>query len=312
MTNIITAELIKKLQTNISPHQVLTMTRIWDVKYKNLQNEIIAINDRVESVLKETTCFNDKLTESQIEKKANDIFKKLDNDKDDCGLDLDATKIDLASATHTSFNNTNVNTTIGLINTMNQSVLENLMDQNDSRFEPANNIFNKTDKITAIFLMKMNYIYETYMNNYLPDIVRRKQETKMMLRTFSELENSEYPDKLSKLINYDEGLKNLVMIIDKTISNLNEVFEAYSEVYKIYETELPGVNTRRGFRNKSDKRVDNLTYAFRYVKDEVEVLQDTLGQLQENLVLMLANVKLTVDEFLGGRLRLRKNSLKNK
>ena len=65
-------------------------------------------------------------------------------------------------------------------------------------------------------------------------------------------------------------------------------------------------------RNKSDKRVDNLTYAFRYVKDEVEVLQDTLGQLQENLVLMLANVKLTVDEFLGGRLRLRKNSLKSK
>ena len=55
-----------------------------------------------------------------------------------------------------------------------------------------------------------------------------------------------------------------------------------------------------------------MTYAFRYVKDEVEVLQDTLGQLQENLVLMLANVKLTVDEFLGGRLRLRKNSLKSK
>ena len=288
-TNIFTHELLQKLKTNITVHQVLNLTGMWDTKYKNLQNEIIAINDRAESLHETARCFENTYSKKDLKQKILDIFNKLDADKKNYGI-ADATKIE--------FEDTHDSTTVNLINTTIKEDLEML------ELTDTTEIFkNKTDKITAMFLYKMKFIYDAHIREYLMETVQRKRDVKSLLRTFAEFYIDEELDEnnlFAKLNNLMTGLKTVIMTVDKNISNLGEVLEAFDEVFSNYENQLnpDKVKTRR--RNKKEKFVknrteENLNYAFRYVQDEVEVLSQRLENLQESLVVLLAKVKLNAD-----------------
>merc|ERR1712050_652042 len=101
MTNIITPELIKKLKTNISPQLVIKLTNIYDLKFKNLCSEILAVNDKLESTLESTNCFKNS-SESDVQTKVQEIYQHIDSDKAD--YDLNATKIDVLDPENISIN----------------------------------------------------------------------------------------------------------------------------------------------------------------------------------------------------------------
>merc|ERR1712050_738895 len=97
------------------------------------------------------------------------------------------------------------------------------------------------------------------------------------------------------------GLKLLILTVDKTVSNLNEVLEAYEKV----KSEAPGVFTRKGCR---DKTVENLVYAYKYVVDEVESLLEGIDCLNEQLILMLAKCKIEKENYVKPRRCSRRSS----
>merc|ERR1712223_151079 len=94
--------------------------------------------------------------------------------------------------------------------------------------DTAENFKNKTEKITVMFLIKMDFIYDAHIREYLMEIVQRKRDVKSLLRTFAEFymdEELEDLDLFAKLNNLMTGLKTVIMTVDKNISNLGEVLD---------------------------------------------------------------------------------------
>merc|ERR1711970_1022657 len=171
---------------------------MWDTKYKNLQNEILAVNDRTESMHETAKCFGD-YSKKDLKKKIKDIYDNLDADKQNYGI-ADATRIELEN----SYNST----TLNLINSTIKDNLETI-----DLTETTTEIFkNKTDKTTAMFLVKMNFIYDGHVREYLLEIVQRKRDVKELLRTFAEFYTDGEIDSMNmfaKLNNLMTGLKTV-------------------------------------------------------------------------------------------------------